>query len=442
MTEEILKLIHTADWHLGNQMHEIDRTEETLAFFEFLRNQIRAESAETLIISGDIFDTANPSTAARRSYYNFLASLAGTCCRNIIITGGNHDSAAMLDASKEILEALNIHVVGSILSPGEEGGIRPENLVFELFGADGEAAAICAAVPFVRETEMRNYCAVADKSAENDGICLSDRAFSGIYGDVLEAAKKLRGGRKIPLVATGHLYAAELDGRLAGTDPAEHSDDGTKVIDVVGNLGCVHSAVFPDEFDYVALGHIHYTTMVAKNPKIRYSGSPFVLGFDECEIPRNILSVSAESGGIPDVKTIRIPGFFKFRRIGGTTEEIRNQLEQLAAVRPEKKEFIEIVYENGFGRNIQNELEDTIRRLASSAEIVSWKMRNRRALSSGAESDIENFQMNSLDENEIFREFILSKSGIQDGTEESEKLLEKFMALFRQISAEEENADN
>ena len=84
-------------------------------------------------------------------YYSFLASLLDTDCRNVIVVGGNHDSGDMLDATKEVFDALNIHVIGKI------GERTIPDLVFELPGKDGECIALCAAIPYLRESVLRKY---------------------------------------------------------------------------------------------------------------------------------------------------------------------------------------------------------------------------------------------------------------------------------------------
>ncbi len=157
-----MRFIHTADWHLGNQMHEIDRKEEAQVFLKWLKSQIVEKNADTLVIAGDIFDTANPPVEARRLYYSFLASLVDSCCKNVIIVGGNHDSASMLESSKELLDVLNIHVVGSI------NNLLPSDMCFELFDGKGEAEGICMALPFVREVELRNLIEPSEKCSDGD----------------------------------------------------------------------------------------------------------------------------------------------------------------------------------------------------------------------------------------------------------------------------------
>ena len=106
-----MKFIHTADWHLGNSMHDIDRQKETEQFLAWLKERIVELGAQCLVIAGDIFDTTNPPIEARRQYFRFLASLLETDCKNIVLIGGNHDSGALLDAPRDLLEALNIQMV-------------------------------------------------------------------------------------------------------------------------------------------------------------------------------------------------------------------------------------------------------------------------------------------------------------------------------------------
>ena len=139
-----MKFIHTADWHLGNTMHDIDRTEETGAFFNWLKCEIESAGAQALVIAGDIFDVVNPSNIAKTQYYRFLASLLNTRCTNVIVVGGNHDSGTLLDAPAGILDALNIKVVGSI------NNRKVEDLVIELKDGGGDIIGISCAVPCIR----------------------------------------------------------------------------------------------------------------------------------------------------------------------------------------------------------------------------------------------------------------------------------------------------
>ncbi|MEM1123432.1 MAG: exonuclease subunit SbcD, partial [Bacteroidota bacterium] len=126
-----MKILHTSDWHLGQRFLSNDRREEHQLALDWLRKTIEKEAIDLLIVAGDIFDISNPPSSARTMYYRFLADLRATNCRHIIIVGGNHDSPSMLNAPKEILEMLNVHVVGAATE-------KMEDTIIELRGANGQ----------------------------------------------------------------------------------------------------------------------------------------------------------------------------------------------------------------------------------------------------------------------------------------------------------------
>ena len=414
-----MKFIHTADWHLGNSMHSIDRIEEIRAFFKWLKEQIEEQKAEALIVSGDIFDTINPPVEARHEYYKFLASLLGTCCMNVIVIAGNHDSASFINAPKELLEALNIHVVGNITDT------PVENFVFELKDSENNTCAVCAAIPFVRESELRKF-------AEDDEN-FADNSFKELYKQAYNAADSLRAGRNIPIIATGHLYAANLEGRLAEVPCGEKTDDGTKTIDLVGNLGAVNVSVFPPEFDYVALGHIHYPTRVAKNDRIRYSGSPFLLGFDEVNIRRGVLLADVQCGFTPQVTQLEVQSFFDFIRIEGTVEEIKTAIASLCLRNFERNTYIEIAYEVEIGKNIHDALADFS--INPPLHIASWKPRFRGVRR--YDSTLESFgvsDVTELSEEDVFKTLILSRTGLDPESDEAKQYLDEYLPLFKEIA--------
>ena len=412
-------MIHTADWHLGNSMHDIDRLEESKLFLNWLKERIVECGAQCLVVAGDIFDTTNPSVEARRLYFRFLASLLDTCCKNIVLVGGNHDSGALLDAPRDLLEALNIQMVGSL-------GDRPvEELVKELKDRSGNVVGVCAAVPYVREMELRRF-----KTEDNGDF--AQNTFKGLYNTVYEAAEKVRGGRSVPLLATGHLYAAQLEGRPDNDNGSDAREHGMR--DIVGNLGTIPVSVFSEGFDYVALGHIHYTTMVAKNPKVRYSGSPFVLGFDEAERAHHVLLVDLQPGMAPAVEKLETPQYYSFKRVSGSIDGIKEQLKLLKKNPTEKPLKIEIVYDYTSGVNVHEALSGVLENAAF--EVVSWKV--NRAASLGAESfsDETLESVDVLDDEEIFRRLLMCKLGVTEMNDDIKKDFENYLPLFRQVVEE------
>ena len=418
-----MKLIHTADWHLGNSMHDIDRLEESKQFLDWLKGQIVDFGAECLVVAGDIFDTTNPSVEARRLYFRFLASLLDTCCKNIVLVGGNHDSGALLDAPRDLLDALNIQMVGSL-------GERPvEELIKELTDANGNVVGISAAVPYVREMELRRF-------KTEDATDFASNTFKGLYHAVYEAADKVRNGRNVPIIATGHLYAAQLEGRPDNDNGSDAKEHGMR--DIVGNLGTVPVAVFPEGFDYVALGHIHYTTMVAKNPKVRYSGSPFVLGFDEAERDHHILLVDLAKDAAPVVEKIVTPQYYAFKRVSGSIDAVKDQLKQLAKAPSEKPLKVEVVYDYTPGVSVHEALSSVLEK--APFEVVSWKVNRAASLSAEDFSDDALESIEVLDDEEIFRRLMMSKLGITEANDEFNKDYEKYLSLYRLV-VEEVNSE-
>ncbi len=436
-----MRFIHTADWHLGNSLFNIDRTNEFESFLNWLRETIVESKADALVISGDVYDMANPPISSRKQYNKFLATLIGTSCRNVIIVGGNHDSGALLDSEKDILDMLNIHVVGSL------NNIRSENIkdiVFEIKDENENVIGLCCAVPYVREIELRNFYQEQVGKGE-----LSDKAYKQLYQLVKKAAEKKAKGKTIPLIATGHLYASGLEGRFSKFDKEIRCDDGRRTIDdIIGNLGSVHVSVFPKEFSYVALGHIHYTTMVAKNQSVRYSGSPFVLGFDEANLPRYVLMVDVEFGKKAIVEKIEVPTFFKYERVSGKLKEIKEELRRYK--KTDIPTFLELYYKKEDGLSINDYLAETIGNLPEGVFVVNKKPQPTNQNNNSIYfDDIDNEELKNLTPEEIFSNLILSKSNIditglteKEIEKKQESLIKKYLPLFMEVAKEVEAGES
>ena len=404
-----MRILHTADWHLGNMMHNVDRRKEQEDFLYWLSNIVKERKIDALVIAGDIFDTYGPPNWAQGKYYRFLASLINTSCRNIVIVGGNHDSGNLLDAPAELLDALNIHVVGTIANK------RIEDRVFELIDAGGDVGAVCAAVPFVPEILLGEYCDDRKKCPTGQ---FSDVVYSRLYQEYLKEAQALRGDRNIPLIATGHLYAADLEGRYAGMEEEKRTDDGVRQMDVVGNLGKVHVNVFPNEFDYIALGHIHYQTRIGGSEKIRYSGSPFVMGFDEADMPHYVLLVDLPSERGTDsinVEKIEVPRTIRYKRLQGSIDEIMNQLQEIIAKASKENIYemycLEVYYNAQDALKLRTEIYNID--FPENVSLVSWKSKES---TNGYQVDFGNHDiksMSSIRPEDIVRQLVLSKSIIE-----------------------------
>ena len=435
-----MKFIHTADWHLGNTMHDIDRTRETEAFLEWLETEIATVGAEALVIAGDVFDVVNPSNIAKTQYYRFLASLLKTNCTNVVVVGGNHDSGSLLDAPAEILGALNIKVVGSI------NNRSIDDLVVELKDGDGQAIGLCCAVPFMRNMELEQFykSSIGDENGTNDEDLLKR-----LYADVYRRAVEMRGDRDIPIIATGHLFACNLSGRDSeGSDSSAENrtaavletsiDDGVR--EVVGTLGNVDVSTFPNELDYVALGHIHYTSMVAKNPKVRYSGSPFVMGFDEARCKRYVLAVEVGANAVPAVAKIEVPKAVRFEQFKGDLVTLKSDLwnlEKELLANP-METYVDLLLTSGnfVSLNEVLEAEETGKHFLVKRHRIS-----RDILHGANRFDDRVESTKQYTKEDYFRMLIASNAQESEDSETVKKQYDKFIGLFNEAVAKaHENA--
>ncbi|SLJ84621.1 exonuclease SbcCD subunit D C-terminal domain-containing protein [Psychrobacter sp. DAB_AL43B] len=272
-----LTILHTSDWHLGRRLYGRMRYEEFEAFLSWLQDTISAQQVDVLIVAGDIFDTMTPSNKAQALYYEFLGKVSKSCCQHVVIVAGNHDSPTFLDAPSKVLKFLNVHVIGTACED-----LNDEVMVLD--DVDGIPHCIIAAVPYLRDRDVRSSSAGESAQSKDAnviaGICAHyDKVADIATAKQAELAKAHK--RHIPIIATGHLFAA------GGTTT---DDDGVREL-YVGSLGKVSADMFDDCFDYVALGHLHVPQRVGGRESIRYSGSPIAMGFGEARQQKQVLLV-------------------------------------------------------------------------------------------------------------------------------------------------------
>ena len=298
-----MRVLHTADWHLGQHfLTGQERTSEQQAFLDWLLLTVQTQSIDALVIAGDIFDTQSPSFTAQELYYTFLVRMQGTGCRDIVVVGGNHDSPTMLNASRQLLRQLRVHVVGGVPTDHAEQ-------VLHLAGPDGRPGLVVCAVPFLRDRDIR--LALAGESPDERQIRIR-QSIAGHYAALseLDVVRRLR-EQDVPVLATGHLYAAGGEAR-EGAERDVH----------IGGLGLVGAEHFPAAFDYVALGHLHRPQVVGGQAHIRYSGSPVPLSFTEADDRQQVLLLEFAGAGTPGITALPVPVARRLQRFHGTLEEV------------------------------------------------------------------------------------------------------------------------
>ncbi|MEN6670249.1 exonuclease SbcCD subunit D C-terminal domain-containing protein [Psychrobacter sp. B38] len=272
-----LNILHTSDWHLGRRLYGRLRYDEFESFLQWLQETISAQQVDILIVAGDIFDTMTPSNKAQALYYEFLGKVSKSCCQHVVIVAGNHDSPTFLDAPSNVLKFLNVHVIGTACEV-----LADEVLV--LGDEDNDPHCIIAAVPYLRDRDVRSSQAGESGQTKDANVIAGIRVHYDQVADIAKAqqAKLMKTHqRHIPIIATGHLFAA--GGKT--TD-----DDGVREL-YVGSLGKISADMFDDSFDYVALGHLHVPQRVGGCAHIRYSGSPIAMGFGEARQQKQVLLI-------------------------------------------------------------------------------------------------------------------------------------------------------
>lgn len=330
-----MRIIHTSDWHLGQNFYSKSRAAEHSAFLDWLLTSAQAHEVDAIIVAGDIFDTGSPPSYARELYNRFVVQLQQTGCQ-LVVLAGNHDSVATLNESRDILAFLKTTVVASA---GHAPFILPQR--------DGTPGAIFCPVPFLRPRELVTSQA-GHSGGEKQQLLLN--AISDYYQQQYEAACALRGDRPLPIVASGHL-----------TTVGASKSDAVRDI-YIGTLEAFPASHFPP-VDYVALGHIHRAQKIGGSDHIRYSGSPIALSFDETGKSKSVNLVTFSDGHLAEVLPLTVPVTQPLAVLKGDFSSINEQLTQWRDAPQEPVVWLDIEitsdeYLHDIQRKIQAQTED------------------------------------------------------------------------------------
>ena len=283
----MIRILHTADWHLGQTFFGYDRTEEHEVFLNWLAEEIRQKEIDALIIAGDVFDVSNPSAASQSMYYQFIYRVtAENPYLQIVIVAGNHDSAARLEAPLPLLQAMRTEVRG-VVRKLEGGEIDYDHLTVELKNRKGEVELLCMAVPFLRQGDYPAVQTEGNPYAE--GV-------RELYAQLLQKLWKRRTENQA-ILAIGHLQATGSE--IAEKDYSERT--------VIGGLECVSPEAFSEQIAYTALGHIHKAQRVSGRENVRYAGSPIPMSFAEKHYHHGVVMVTFDGGCAVDIERLECP---------------------------------------------------------------------------------------------------------------------------------------
>jgi exonuclease SbcD len=342
-----MRLLHTADWHLGQLFYEQDRTEEHQAFLDWLLDTLESQRIDALLISGDIFDVPSPSVPSTRQFYTFLKEATRRMPQlQIIATAGNHDSGPRLEMPSPLLESSTVYLIGGP-EKKEDGSTHFEKLLIPLYNRERTCVAYCMAVPFLR---MGDYPII--QGAEES----YQAGIEAFYQQAADYAKTRLEPHQA-LLGMGHLHAVQAV--VTELDQNERS--------IMGGLEGISAQAFDPRFCYVALGHIHKAQAVGGREEVRYSGSPIPMSFSERNYQHQVVVLELEGPTLSQMSFIDIPVRIPLLRIPEFQPlpetkvlEAINELEHLDRNQPKPYLEVRVLVEGpepGLKYRIENALE-------------------------------------------------------------------------------------
>ncbi|CNE63882.1 exonuclease subunit SbcD [Yersinia nurmii] len=396
-----MRIIHTSDWHLGQYFFTKSRAAEHQAFLRWLIQKVEEHQVDALIVAGDIFDTGSPPSYARELYNRFVVDLQPTGCQ-LVVLGGNHDSVATLNESRELLAYLNTKVIAHASSDLEQQ-------VFVLNDREDQPGAILCAIPFLRPRDL--IASQAGESGSQKQLALQE-AIAAHYQQLYNMAISLRERLALPLpiIATGHLTTVGVS-----------TSDSVRDI-YIGTLDAFPAQAFPPA-DYIALGHIHRAQQVAKSEHIRYSGSPIPLSFDELNKEKSVFLVEFSGQSLAGVETLAVPQWQPMQLIKGDLRQIEQQLTAFSQL-PGPPVWLDIeVATQDYLSDIQRRIQALTENLP--VEVVLLRRSKEQRQSSIHQQEKET--LNELSVSDVFERRLALE------TELTEQRQQKMREMFQQV---------
>lgn len=400
-----MRILHTSDWHLGQHFMGKSREAEHRAFCRWLVERVREHGVDAVIIAGDVFDTGAPPSYAREQYNRFIVELRETGA-SLVVLGGNHDSVAMLEESRELLAVLGTRVIAA-------AGADLDQQLLVLPQRDGTPGAVLCAIPFLRPRDL--LASQAGQSAQDKQLALQ-QAIQAHYQALfaLAEAKRAELGGGLPIVATGHLT----------TVGASASESVREIY--VGSLEAFPTSAFPAA-DYIALGHIHRPQKVGGLEHIRYCGSPIALSFDEARQVKEVLLVDLDESGLRAVTPLAVPCFQPLQSLAGDLESLPAALAEAASQgTPERPVWVEVLVR---ADDYLNDIQLRVEKLCEELPVEVLRTRRERGNQQAGLFGEARETLDELSAEEVFEQRL-------DAEELEPPLRQQLSGLYRQVVAE------
>lgn len=285
----LMRILHTSDWHIGRSFHGHSTLDALRGVLDALTAQVDEHGVDVVIVAGDVFDSATPAAEAYRLLTDVLLGIRDAGAR-VVVTSGNHDSAARLGFQAPFLGRAGVHVLTDPLAASDPVTIDDEHGPVHLYG-----------IPYLEPALVRHLWPDA-------ALRTQEQVMRHAMG-LVNADRAARGGRS---VAIAHCFAA-------GVEPTPGVEREIRQDLRQGSLDVVPLADL-DGPDYVALGHIHGRARLSD--RVRYAGAPLHYSFGEADKPRGSWLVDLDESGLAHVEWLDLPVPRRLATLRGTLDEL------------------------------------------------------------------------------------------------------------------------
>jgi exonuclease SbcD len=405
----MIKILHTADWHLGKRLQEYPRIEEQKLVLAEICEIADREDVDLVLLAGDIFDSFNPSHEAVELLYKTLRKLSKNGTRPIVAISGNHDSSQFIEAPDPLARELGILFYSSfqtVLPLGKlDSGIEitaSESGFMELRLPKFDFPIRILLAPYANEVSLKTYLGAENREEEFRKI------LSAKWTNLAENYCDPSGVN----LFLGHFYFMQ-EGQ-----PLEAEPESERPILHVGGTQALFTSNIPDQIQYAALGHLHRYHAASKNPHpVVYSSSPLAYSFSEADQQKQVVLIEAEPGKAVSYNPIPLQSGRALYRV-----KFDNLPETLKWLEENPYCFVELTYETDYAidaatRKAIQKAHDGIVNLIPQLKGVSNTENNRLQVEDLGKSMTSLFQL-----------FYKSEKG----QEPNAKLLELFQEVISQ----------
>ena len=283
-----MKIVHTADWHLGKRLQDYQRLQEQEDVLDEIVELANREDADLIVVAGDLFDTFNPDPQAEDLLYSILKKLTAGGRRTVVAIAGNHDNPDRIEAQDHFGRECGIIFAGfpqtqvrSYELSCEAKLLKSAPGFIELKLPKHDAPVRIILTPYANETRMRSYFGMTN---------LDDELRQSLKGHWATLADTYMDDQGVNLLAA-HLFMMKRGG-----EQPEESDDERSILQI-GGAAMVYTDMIPPQVQYAALGHLHRYQEIGGGPcPVVYSSSPLAYSFAEADQQKYVVLIDAEPG--------------------------------------------------------------------------------------------------------------------------------------------------